>query len=649
MTRMCGWAVVLASLALAGCHGVAANLSVEEADAAVSRLTPAISADDLAIDAAFLASDECAGRLTGSPGAERASRYIAAAMERAGLQPGGVDGYYQPVEFAAGVQMVRDATGLEVVESTDSPGEPAQLGADFNPRTFSASGTAEGEVVFAGYGLVEPGSAGQGYDSYGNLEVKGKIVLALRDLPEEVTPERRQELALYAGDRYKAKLAADRGAAGFLLVTGPNSPQAGKVVKFRTEDRTSSVPIVAASISGKLADRLLAGAQVDLKKLQGMLDGGKLSPHALVTPGSRVRLSVRLERVRKTCRNVIGLVPPAGGCDEYVVVCAHYDHIGTGEGLGSLAKQGEKGQIHNGADDNASGTSVVLEIAAAVADARRTVDSAKPVGDRLSSGSDGQESLSHSVPQRGVVFACWSGEELGLVGSTHFVSHPVVPLDKVVACFNFDMVGRLRDNKLILQAVGSSPVWRRLIERRNIPAGFSLVLQDDPYLPTDATAFYTKGVPILSFFTDLHEDYNRPTDDADRLNYVGMERVAMFARRLIDDVSKPDREVAYARVKRSASPPGRMGRRAYTGTVPDFAASGITGVKLSDVRPGGPADEAGLKAGDVIVELAGQQVNNLQDYSDALMGVKIGQPINIVVEREGRRITLTITPTARPE
>jgi hypothetical protein len=349
----------------------------------------------------------------------------------------------------------------------------------------------------------------------------------------------------------------------------------------------------------------------------------------MVSPGTQVRLSVELQRIRNTCRNVIGLLPPTGGCDEYVMVGAHYDHIGTGEGLGSLAKEGEKGQIHNGADDNASGTSTVLELAAALADARRSADLNKA--------------------QRGLVFALWSGEELGLVGSTHFAARPTVPLDKVVAYFNFDMVGRLRDNKLILQAVGSSPAWRRLIERRNIPAGFSLVLQDDPYLPTDTTAFYTRGIAVLSFFTDLHEDYNRPTDDADTLNYVGMERVALFARRLIDDVAKPDREVAYARVERSAKPAGRMGRRAYTGTVPDFAAGDISGVKLSDVRPGGPADKAGLKAGDVIVEFAGKQVNNLQDYSDALMGAKVGQPAQVVVEREGERITLTITPTARPE
>ncbi len=648
MTRAVLRRLSLFGILAAGCQMGTANVALQETNDAVSRLAPAVSADDLQTDVAFLASDECGGRLTGTPGAARAGAYVAAAMKQAGLQPAFTDGYFQPFEFTAGVRMLDDQTRLEVIDASGAT-QPAGLNVDFSPRTFSANGSVEGEVVFAGFGLVEPASAGQGYDSYASLDVKGKVVLALADLPENVTPERRQELALYSGDRYKAKLAADRGAVGFLLVTGPNSPNPGKLVAFRTEDRTSAAPIVAASITGDLADRLLAGAGADLKKLQDMLDGGQLNPHAMISPGSRVRLSVQLGRVRKTCRNVVGLLPPTGECDQYVMVGAHYDHIGTGEGLGSLAKAGEENQIHNGADDNASGTSVVLEIAAAVAEARGMVTNSEGgMGPQSGPVKASSSDASDTRPQRGVIFALWSGEELGLVGSTHYAEHPVVPLDNVVAYFNFDMVGRLRDNKLILQSVGSSPAWRGLVERRNVPAGFSLALQDDPYLPTDATAFYSKGIPALAFFTDLHEDYNRPTDDADTLNYVGMERVAMFARRLIEDVSKPDFEVAYARVEQSAPRPERGGRRAYTGTVPDFAASDKTGVRLSDVRPGGPADQAGIKAGDIIVEFAGQPINNLQDYSDVLMGVKIGQPVNLTVERDGQRITLTITPTARP-
>jgi hypothetical protein len=219
----------------------------------------------------------------------------------------------------------------------------------------------------------------------------------------------------------------------------------------------------------------------------------------------------------------------------------------------------------------------------------------------------------------------------------------------MVAYFNFDMVGRLRFNKLILQAIGSSPAWREMIERHNAAAGFNLILQEDPYLPSDGTTFYTKGVPVLAFFTGSHEDYNRPTDDPNTLNYEGLERIAKLAKCLIDDTLQPDLKVPFARVQRAAPAGGRGGSRAYTGTVPDFTGSDVKGARIADVRAGSPAEKAGMKGGDVIVEFAGQKVTGLQDYSDALIGVKVGQPVPIVVERGGDRLNMTITPSTRPE
>ena len=249
--------------------------------------------------------------------------------------------------------------------------------------------------------------------------------------------------------------------------------------------------------------------------------------------------------------------------------------------------------------------------------------------------------------RRGIIFALWSGEELGLIGSTHFVNHPVVPLEKVAAYINFDMVGRLRDNKLILQGVGSSAVWTKLIEKRNIPIGFNLTLQDDPYLPTDVTAFYPKEVPVLSFFTGGHEDYNRPTDDPETLNYTGIERISAFAHGIVLDLISADERPGYVRVERSQSEEGgRDTLRAYLGTIPDYTTEGA-GVKLSGVRAGGPADKAGLKGGDVIVEFGGQEIANIYDYTYALDAVKIGEPVEVVVLRDGKRVKLTVIPEAR--
>jgi len=224
--------------------------------------------------------------------------------------------------------------------------------------------------------------------------------------------------------------------------------------------------------------------------------------------------------------------------------------------------------------------------------------------------------------------------------------HPPLPLSNVVAYVNFDMVGRLRENKLNLQGIGSSGAWRRLIEKRNVVAGFNLVLQDDPYLPTDVTAFYPKGVPVLNFFTGSHDEYHRPADRPATLNYEGVERVARFAEALLLELVAATNRPDYLVVSRSDSGGSRENLRAYLGTIPDYATE-TAGVKLSGVRAGGPADKAGLKGGDIIVEFAGQKIANIYDYTYAMDAVKIGQPVKVVVLRAGERVSLNVVPEAR--
>ena len=325
---------------------------------------------------------------------------------------------------------------------------------------------------------------------------------------------------------------------------------------------------------------------------------------------------------------MIALLPPDASAPraEYVLVGAHYDHLGHGETGGAMRRKGEESEIHPGADDNASGTAAILELAASLA---------------------AQRARNPGAFRRGVVFALWSGEEIGLIGSSHFAEHPPFGLSNITAYVNFDMIGRLRENKLILQGIGSSSEWRRLIEKRNVAAGFNLTLQDDPYLPTDVTAFYPKGIPVLNFFTGSHDDYHRPTDKPDTLDYDGTERITRFAEAIILDLVKADARPDYVAVARSDSGGGsRENMRAFLGTIPDYATE-VAGVKLSGVRAGGPADKAGLKGGDVIVEFGGQKIANIYDYTYAMDAVKIGQPVNIVVLRGGDRVTLSVTPEAR--
>ena len=579
----------------------------------------------------FLASDALEGRMTGSEGAKRAAEHIATQFTQLNLKPiGDAASYFQEFEFTAGRRIIAAENKFQITRQMHGSEQIMEFSVehDFQPLSFSRNRIVEGEVVFVGYGLTVPGELGEGYDAYAGLDVKDKIVVALRYVPEGVEPERRQQLNRYAGLRYKAMQAREQGASAFLVVAGPNSPNAGKLIPLDFDSSLADSGIVAASISDTVASALFAPSGKNLKDVQSGLDVE--NPHFLgqfPLPDVKIKIAVSIEKVKKTDQNVVALLAPPELTDEteYIIVGAHYDHIGRGE-IGSLARKGEEGQIHNGADDNASGTAVILELATTLS------------------------KVSQQHPEkfrRGIIFALWSGEELGLIGSTHFVNDPVVPLEKVAAYVNFDMVGRLRDNKLILQGVGSSSIWTKLIEKQNVPIGFNLTLQEDPYLPTDVTAFYPKEVPVLSFFTGGHEDYNRPTDDPDTLNYTGIERIARLAHGIVSDLISADERPEYVRVERSQSEEGsRDTLRAYLGTIPDYTTEG-TGVKLSGVRAGGPGDKAGLKGGDIIVEFGGQKITNIYDYTYALDAVKIGEPVEVVVLRDGKKIELTVTPEAR--
>ena len=586
-------------------------------------LVPEISSEDMKLETGWLSAPQRDGRATGSEGAKAAADWLGDYFQKVGLSRFG-DAFFQPFEFTSGERVLAEKCRLEI--SGAMPASPA-LDKDFRPLAFSDNGTAEGEVIFVGYGLSVPEDGKNArYNSYDGIDVKDKIVLLLRYVPEGVDAARRAQLNRYAGLRYKAMMARERGAKAVLVVTGPNSPNAGELLPLTNDGSSAGSGIIAASIDNAVVEALLAPAKKNLKDLQTMLDTE--NPHAdsgFVVPGLKVKLQCGVEHIRKTDRNVVGFIPSVG-TDEYVVVGAHYDHLGRGGAGSSMARAGEEGQIHPGADDNASGTAAVLELAASLA--------------QLSAA--GRQTF-----QRGIIFTLWSGEETGLLGSAAFCEKPPVPVGKIAAYVNFDMVGRLRDNKLTMQGVGSSKLWRRELEKRNVAAGFALTLQDDPYLPTDTTSFYPKRIPVLNFFTGAHEDYHRPTDTADKLNTDGLERIAKFAQQIVLDLANAPERPDFARVERSEAGAGsRDTLRAYLGSIPDYSTE-VKGVKLSGVRAGSPAEKGGLKGGDVIVEFAGQKIANIYDYTYALDAVKIGTPVKVIVERDGQRVEVTVTPEAR--
>jgi len=576
----------------------------------------AVAADlELQAHVTTLASDEFDGRLTGSPGETRAAEYIVQQLKEIGAQPlAGQTDFRLPFQFTAGTK--------DGGSSVTTRGETFE-GADMvQALSFSDNAEVSGDVVFAGYGIVVPDTQDFGYDSYQGLDVKDKIVVVLRYFPEETDPQTRGILSRYAGLRYKAMAARQRGARALLVVTGPRSPNAGLTVGMTFDTALAGSGIVAVSVNDRVAQTLWRGREQSLEEAQRALDSG--NPHVMgfALDGVTATIAAEVVRETRTGYNVAGVLPATGSPlpKPWIALGAHYDHLGRGNHGNSLASSEEANRIHAGADDNASGTAAVLA-----------------VGALLSSGDRG----------RNVLLTFWSGEEIGLVGSGAFVGAPPIPIDQLAAYINFDMVGRMTDNKLTLQATGTSPVWGRLIEQANVRAGFELFIQTDPYVPTDSASFNQGGVPTLNFFTGTHADYHKPSDTAEKINFEDLERIVRFAAAIARRTAALETPPEFVKVEQQTTGGGsREGIRIFTGTIPDYATE-VKGLLLSGVIGGGPAEQAGLQKGDVIIEIAGQTIANVYDYTYALEVLKIGEPTTVVYTRNGERRETTLTPAAR--
>jgi hypothetical protein len=562
-----------------------------------------------------LASERFAGREAGSTGEQQAGDYIAAQLARLGARPlpGRAD-MFMSFDFTAGS---RDG-GSQITVGTQKFAAPSDVVA----LSFSDDGTVSAPAVFAGYGIVVPESQNFGYDSYATLDVKDKVVVVFRYFPEDADKETKSILARYSDLRYKALAARQRGANALIVVTGPRSPNAGQTVPITFDTALAGSGIPAASISAKGAAALFGSRS--LEAVQKEFDSG--NPHAagFALEGVTVELTTRLVREKRTARNVVAYLPatsPVTKVDKpWIVIGAHYDHLGLGRNGNSLASGAEAGKPHVGADDNASGSAAVLAVVEAFA--RRPV---RP---------------------RNLAVALWSAEELGLIGSNAFVNAPPIPVAEIAAYLNFDMVGRMQDNKLAVQATGSSAVWASLIERANVAAGFNLAVQPDPYQPTDVATFNQAAVPSLNFTTGAHLDYHKPSDTADKINYEDLDRIAEFATTIAARLMEAEQAPQFVKVDQSSQTVNRTGVRVFTGTVPDYAAE-AKGLLLGGVIGGGPAERAGLQKGDVIVEIAGQTIANIYDYTYALELLKIDQPVKVVYMRGTERRETTLTPAAR--
>ncbi|HYM79948.1 MAG TPA: M20/M25/M40 family metallo-hydrolase [Candidatus Limnocylindria bacterium] len=572
---------------------------------------------DLMRTVSRLADPKLEGRGIGTTGIDSAATYIAGLMRSMSLLPGGDDGsYFQSFEVTTGVA-VGEPGGISVGRQRFAVGD------DVQPLGFSANGTLKTPVVFAGYGITAPGFD---YDDYDGIDVRDKLVLVLSQEPGEMDSTSRfngNVNTAHAELRTKAINAREHGALGLLIVDGPRH-HVGEPLRAPRADGAGYMTsgVLAARVSGRVADALLHSSGATLAGLQDVIDRHE-RPHPLALRDS-VTMTVTLKRTRAKTSNVVGWIP-GQDTSRTIVIGAHYDHLGYG-GESSLAPDAR--QPHVGADDNASGVAVMLTVAAHFR------------------GWGIQ-------PRHNLVFCAFTGEESGLLGSGHFVDQPTRPLETIEAMINFDMVGRLRDRKLLIMGAGTAAEFPRLLEHvnRTYPGGptFDLKTASDGFGPSDHTSFYKRKVPVLHFFTGAHADYHKPTDTPDKLNAEGMRLVSAFAATLVDSLQARPR-VTYLQAKADSSL-GRMtgggGYGAYLGTIPDYLQT-EGGVKLSGVRAGGPAERAGLKAEDVIVKFDGVRVDNIYDYTFALRSRKPGQTVRITLLRAGSEKELLATLERRP-
>jgi len=568
---------------------------------------------------AFLASDLLKGRGTGSNGIDLAAGYIAGQLASAGLKPGGDEGTYLQT-FTLNISgKIKDSTKLEVQGADVN----LKMRDDWIPFGFSASGDFKGEVVFAGYGADYPEKK---HDDYADVDVKGKVVLMLRREPPSWGEDQRGGFSNHARFATKLQLAAKKGASAVIIVNQESDDGQDNLLRFGRGGTDYGIP--AIHMKRAAADTILkAGGLATLTELQKQLDEGATASKALagVTAGGHVEFEEMI------ARNVIGVLPGTGpNADEYVVIGAHYDHLGENA-------QG----IHNGADDNASGSAGVIEIARLLAKTPKR--------------------------NRSVICMTFTGEEMGLLGSQYFCNHPIVPIDKITAMLNMDMIGRLSKeykNKLAIQGLGTGDVFKSIVEKQTKTAGLDYLPDDSAMGPSDHASFYGAGVPSLFFFTGVHPDYHQIGDDTEKINAKGGAKIAELVYHIALDLINVPSRPTFAAVNRPArniyrrlppeqqvAHPGEAASpslpRVVVGIYPDLNDdSGQKGWRVLNVVPGSGADKAGIKEGDRIIEVNGVKINEMADYTKALKNKKPGDVIDIKIVRDEKEQVVQVKLSA---
>ena len=566
---------------------------------------PEVTVEELQSQIKYLSSDSLKGRMTGSDGDSLAAEFIRSELTSYGFTPLAGDGLQRfkiTKRVIAGKENALSVSGKEFLIEND-----------FTPMAFSSNGTLDAEVVFAGYGFNIIGDSLK-WNDYQNVDVKGKWVLILRADPE--TDDNNSPFIPFSADRDKALVAKDLGAAGVLFVSGPVYDTEDKFDALNTEGFSVDIPVLR--IKRPVADFIISKSQNTIESLEKKLNTSR-KPASFIT-GTDVIGKAEIIKETSGTRNVVMVLQGEDEQlkNEYIIMGAHFDHLGMG-GPGSSSRAVDTVGVHHGADDNASGVAMMLELAEKFA---------------LTKGSH----------KRSIICVAFSGEELGLLGSKYFVEEPGVDLSKVNAMFNLDMVGRLNEtNSLQVSGVGTANGLKDLIYSKSDTSEIKLVLSPEGYGPSDHSSFYGKNIPVLFYSTGAHLDYHTPADTYDRISYEGMVKISSLIFSMAEELSSSDSRLQFMESGAKAEVTRTARRKGVTlGIMPDFAGAVKNGLRADFITPGKPAALGGMKKGDIITAISSKPVNNIQDYMFRMGQLKHGQTISVEVLRNGKKEVLLI-------
>lgn len=567
---------------------------------------PEITSEEVKEHISYLASDQLKGRASGSIEIKEAADYMANEFKNYGLKPIFNGKYLQEFPFVKTIEL---SDNNSLTFSFNGKDIMPKLRDEYITVPFSGNKTVDAKLVFTGFGISAPDLK---YDDYDGMDVKDKIVIVFRNTPEPKVPH--SEFDAYSPLRKKASVARDKGAAGIIFVNPYDENMAtDELVEFDFDRGGSTTDFAVVDVKRNFIEDIFKSEGKNLKEVCDKIVETK-QPASFELKNSSANISTNIKEIEAISWNVGGYLE---GNDpelkkEWLIIGAHFDHLGMG-GEGSLYR-GKEPQIHNGADDNASGTAGVMELA-----------------EKFASQND--------KLKRSVAFFTFSGEELGLLGSNYLVNHLPFPTEEAVTMINMDMIGRLKDSSLIVYGTGTSSDWKDILNKYNT-YGFKLTFNDEGYGPSDQSSFYGAKIPVLFFFTGTHEDYHKPTDDTEKINFKGEEKVLDYVYDIAMDIDNTSERPDYLLVEKKQT--GEMfARKVYVGTIPDFA-SNVDGYKISGVSEGGPAQIAGLKGGDIIIEFGGKKISNIYDFTYALSDFVPGDVVDVVVKRGNEQITFKV-------